>query len=78
VAKRFPAVHVREVHFYKGKADSGEGVADRHARVGECTGVDDQEIGTVQLRALDPIDQRALVVALEKDHFCTTSPRNFG
>jgi hypothetical protein len=65
------------MYFNEWKSDGGKGVADRNTGVCERSGVHYKKECSVELGALDPVDQSALMIALEKDHFCGAIARNF-
>jgi len=63
--KLLAGVDVRDVHLDEGDGHGGEGVPDRHRRVSEGAGIDDHEAGAIGARGVQPVDDLALVVALE-------------
>ena len=65
VAERLAPVDVREVDLDERDRHAGERVAQRDAGVRQAAGVDDDELDAFVARGLDPVDQRAFVVALE-------------
>ncbi len=65
VTERLARMHVRQVQLDEWQRHPGEGIAQRHAGVRECAGVDDDEIDAVTARRVDAADQFMLRVALE-------------
>ena len=46
--------------------DGGDGVAQRHRRVREAAGIEDDAVGGVVVSLMQPFDERAFVIVLEK------------
>jgi len=65
VAKALAPVHVGQVYFDERNGHGGQCVAQRDAGMRQRAGVDDDELRAVEPCRVQPIDQTALVVALE-------------
>lgn len=60
-------VNITNVHLKERNRHSREGIAQRHARVREPAGVDDDELGGLA-RFVDAVDNGAFMVGLEVVH----------
>ncbi len=67
VPERFAAMHVRQMHFDERNGGRRERVAQGDAGVRERRRVDDGELDLLLACGVDPVDERPLVVALERD-----------
>jgi len=67
-AEFFPLVNIREMDFHRRNGGGLQRVQHGHAGVGVGGGVDDDAVHPVEIRPLDAVHQRALVVGLEKFH----------
>ena len=65
LAERFPCMDVGQMHFNKGNPDSGQGIAQGDAGVGEGRRVDDDVCNALTGRFLNGIDQYVFGVALQ-------------
>lgn len=65
VAERLAGEHVGQMHLDERNADAEQGVAQRHAGVGEGGGIDDDEGDAFQTGGMDAIDQGVFGVALK-------------
>ena len=65
-AKVLPSMDVREMHLHHRRVDGGDGVAQGHRRVGEAAGIEDDTLDGVAVSLVQPVDERAFMVALEK------------
>ncbi|MOA70365.1 hypothetical protein D3C78_1991880 [compost metagenome] len=57
VAEGFAGVDVRQVNFDERYLDTGQGIAQGDAGMGECSRIDDDQIGAVTETGVDAVDQ---------------------
>jgi hypothetical protein len=65
VAKRLASEHVGQVDLDERNADPEQGIAQRHAGVGERRGIDDDESDSFLAGGVNSVEQGVLGVALE-------------
>lgn len=65
LTERFAGMHIRQMNFDKGYADTQQGIAQGNAGMSEGGRVDDDERGALSGSLMDPLDQFKLGVALE-------------
>src|SRR2546428_3399007 len=71
-----PGIDVRQMHLDEGDLYRGEGVAKRHAGVGQPSRIDDNPRNALLLCPLNAFDQGPFVVALENLKGCPFAPRH--
>ena len=64
------------VNLDKGNRDRGERIAQCDTGVCQGARIDDQEMGSIGAGGVNAVDQRALVIALEKSDIRTATIRN--
>ena len=65
LTERFPGVNIGQMHFDEGDFHRRQGIAQRHAGVGEGSRIDDDERSAIGVGGVDAVDQHMFGVALQ-------------